>query len=161
MGHADPFAMGPEHVPAPGIRRLLSGTPPVLGMLPVEDMLALVERAGMPAIRAKSVVLTEFTIAVADEVLAPLGVVVASPRDADRRGGHVTLEHDAMRTVVDRLWRRGVVPDFRRPRGLRIGLSPLSTSFTEVATALAHVAQLLGAVRGGTDAGGPAGRAGR
>ncbi|TYP88915.1 kynureninase [Blastococcus xanthinilyticus] len=144
MGHAEPFAMGPDYVPAEGIRRFLSGTPPILGMIPVEDMLGLIERAGMPAVRAKSVLLTEFTVAVADEVLAPLGVVVASPRDPERRGGHVTLEHDRMREVVDELWRRGVIPDFRRPRGLRIGLSPLSTSFTEVAAALGHVAELLG-----------------
>jgi kynureninase len=143
MGSADPFAMGPDYIPAPNIRRFLSGTPPILGMLPLEDMLTLIERAGMPAIRNKSVLLTEYTIAVADEVLAPFGVDVASPRDADRRGAHVTLEHDAMKTVVEELWRRCVIPDFRPPRGLRIGLSPLSTSFTEVATALAHIRQIL------------------
>jgi kynureninase len=143
MGHAEPFAMGPEYVPASGIRRILSGTPPILAMIPVEDMLALIERAGMPAVREKSVRLTEYAIDVADKVLAPFGVVVASPRDAASRGGHVTLEHDAMRTVVEELWRRGVIPDFRRPRGLRIGLSPLSTGFTELAVALAHVRQIL------------------
>jgi len=143
MGHAEPFAMGPDYVPAAGIRRFLSGTPPVLSMIPIEDMLALIDRAGMPAVREKSVRLTEFAVDVADKVLAPLGVVVASPRDAGRRGGHVTLEHDAMRTVVEELWRRGVIPDFRPARGLRVGLSPLSTSFTELAVALAHVQQIL------------------
>jgi kynureninase len=143
MGHAEPFAMGPDYVPAPGIRRFLSGTPPILSMIPIEDMLALIERAGMPAVREKSVRLTEYAVDVADKVLAPLGVAVASPRDAERRGGHVTLEHDAMQTVVEELWRRGVIPDFRPGRGLRIGLSPLSTSFKELATALAHVQQLL------------------
>ena len=143
MGHAEPFAMGPDYVPAAGIRRFMSGTPPVLSMIPIEDMLALIDRAGMPAVREKSVRLTEFAVDVADKVLAPLGVVVASPRDAGRRGGHVTLEHDAMRTVVEELWRRGVIPDFRPARGLRVGLSPLSTSFTELAVALAHVQQIL------------------
>jgi kynureninase len=59
----------------------------------------------------------------------------------------VTLEHDAMGDVVARLWQRGVIPDFRRPRGLRAGLSPLSTSFAEVAVALAHVRALLGSRR--------------
>ena len=143
MGHAEPFAMGPDYVPATGIRRFLSGTPPVLSMIPIEDMLALIERAGMPAIRQKSVLLTEYAIEVADKVLAPHGVAVASPRDADRRAGHVTLEHDEMKSVVDELWRRGVIPDFRPARGLRIGLSPLSTSFAELATALAHIQQIL------------------
>ena len=143
MGHAEPFAMGPDYVPATGIRRFLSGTPPVLSMIPIEDMLALIERAGMPAIRQKSVLLTEYAIEVADKVLAPHGVAVASPRDADRRAGHVTLEHDAMKSVVEELWRRGVIPDFRPARGLRIGLSPLSTCFAELATALAHIQQIL------------------
>lgn len=144
MGHAEPFAMGPSYQPATGMRRFISGTPPVLGMLPLQDMVELVERAGMAAMRAKSVALTEFVVHAADEVLAPLGVVVASPRDPQVRGGHVTLEHDAMEQVVAELWRRGVIPDFRRPRGLRVGLSPLSTSFAEVATALEIVRELLG-----------------
>jgi kynureninase len=143
MGHAEPFAMGPDYVPAAGIRRFLSGTPSILSMIPIEDMLALIEKAGMPAIRQKSVLLTDYAIEVADRVLAPLGVAVASPRDADRRAGHVTLEHDAMKTVVEELWSRGVIPDFRPARGLRVGLSPLSTSFTELAIALAHIRQLL------------------
>lgn len=143
MGHADPFAMGPAYEPADNIRRFISGTPPILGMLPVQDMLELIERAGMSNVRQKSVLLTEFAIKIADEVLAPRGVTVASPRDPAVRGGHVTLEHTAMDTVVAQLWKSGVIPDFRPPRGLRAGLSPLSTSFTEVATALACVRQLL------------------
>jgi kynureninase len=143
MGHADPFAMGPGYVPAPGIRRFISGTPPILGMAPLQDMVNLIEKAGLPAIRAKSVALTEYAIRVTDEALAPLGVTVASPRDPAVRGGHVTLEHPRMNEAVERLWRRGIIPDFRPPQGLRVGLSPLSTSFTELATALAHLRQVL------------------
>jgi len=143
MGHADPFAMGPGYVPAAGIRRLISGTPPILGMAPIQDMVSLIERAGMPAVRAKSVALTEYVVQVADESLAPLGVTLASPRDPAVRGAHVTLDHPRMREAVAELWRRGIIPDFRPPQGLRVGLSPLSTSFTEVATALAHLAQIL------------------
>jgi kynureninase len=145
MGHADPFAMGPGYVPAPGIRRFISGTPPILGMAPIQDMVNLVEKAGMPAVRAKSVALTGYAIRVADEVLAPLGVTLASPRDPAVRGGHVTLDHPRMRDAVAELWRRGIIPDFRPPQGLRVGLSPLSTSFTELATALAQLRQILAA----------------
>lgn len=143
MGHAEPFAMGGSYEPAVGIRRFISGTPPILGMLPLADMLDLIEQAGMPAIRAKSVQLTEFTVRVTEELLGPHGVTVASPADAERRGSHVLLEHDAMREVVAGLWQRGVIPDFRPPRGLRAGLSPLSTSFNEVLLAFAHVRDLL------------------
>ncbi|WP_340536958.1 kynureninase [Nocardioides sp. GXZ039] len=143
MGHAEPFAMGESYAAAPGIRRLISGTPPILAMLPVEDMVTLIERTGMAAIRAKSVQLTELVVRIADEALAPLDVEVASPRDPAVRGGHVTLEHPSMEQVVAELWRRGVIPDFRRPRGLRAGMSPLSTSFTEVVMALALVHDVL------------------
>jgi len=143
MGHADPFAMGPDFQPAQGIRRLISGTPPILGMLPVRDMLEMIDRATMAQVRAKSVRLTEFAVKVADAGLATHGVTVASPREAAIRGGHVTIEHDRMREVVAELWTRGVIPDFRPPRGLRAGLSPLSTRFGEVALAFAHVADVL------------------
>lgn len=143
MGHAEPFTMGPSYTPADGMRRFISGTPPILGMLPMQDMLDLVEQAGVETIREKSIRLTEFVVDVADEVFTPLGVTVASPRDPAVRGGHVTLEHDAMQDAIAQLWQRGVIPDFRRPCGLRAGMSPLSTSFVEVATALAHLHEIL------------------
>ncbi len=132
MGATDPFLMGPAYTPAPGIRRMLSGTPPVLGMLPLQDMLELVGEVGIDAVRAKSIALTEYAVELADEILAPVGVAVASPRDPALRGGHVTLTHPAMREVTAALWQQDVIPDYRDPGGLRIGLSPLSTSFAEV-----------------------------
>ncbi len=145
MGAADVFAMGPEYRPADGIARFVSGTPPILGMLPLPDMLDTIERAGIARIRAKSVALTEFAVRVADALLGPRGVRVASPRDPARRGGHVTLSHPAMRRVVARLWREDVLPDYRDPGGLRIGLSPLSTGFGETLTGLRAVSAALSA----------------
>ncbi|WGL53134.1 aminotransferase class V-fold PLP-dependent enzyme [Nocardioides sp. BP30] len=146
MGAADPFAMGERYEPATGIRRFISGTPPILGMVPMRDMLDLLESAGIAAVRAKSVALTGFAIEVHDELLAAYGVELASPRDAALRGGHVILDHPDFRAVTARLWERGVIPDFRPPHGLRVGLSPLSTSFAEVLTGLRAVADLLGEV---------------
>jgi len=137
MGHADPFLMGPGYTPSTGVRRFISGTPAVVGMLALADMVELVDKAGMEAVRAKSVALTSYALELADEVLAPAGVTAASPRDAERRGGHVTLSHPRMREVVATLWERDVIPDYRDPSGLRIGLSPLSTSFAEVAAGIA------------------------
>jgi kynureninase len=132
MGSADVFAMGPEYRPAQGMRRFLSGTPPIVGMLALQDTLALIQDVGIEAIRAKSIALTEYSVRLADELLAPEGVTLASPREAGERGGHVTLQHPSMRAVTARLWTHDVIPDYRDPGGLRIGLSPLSTSFTEV-----------------------------
>jgi len=106
----------------------------------MQDTLAMIEDAGIHAIRTKSVALTEFAVRVSDGVLAPLGVTVASPRDPALRGGHVTLSHPAMRAVTARLWAQDVIPDYRDPGGLRIGLSPLSTSFAETYEGLLAVA---------------------
>jgi kynureninase len=143
MGATDPFLMGPVYTPTAGIRRFLSGTPAVVGMIAVGDMVELLDEVGMAAVREKSVGLTEHAIALADEVLAPLGVVVASPRASAERGGHVTLVHPAMREVVAALWERDVIPDYRDPGGLRVGLSPLSTSYDEVDRGIAAVRELL------------------
>lgn len=143
MGAQDPFLMGPTYTPTAGVRRFISGTPPVVGMLAVADMVAVIDEVGMDAVREKSVALTERVIEIADERLADLGVTVASPRDAGRRGGHVTLHHPEMRRVVAELWRRDVIPDYRDPGGLRVGLSPLSTSYDEVERGLDAVRELL------------------
>jgi len=137
MGRRDPFLMGPGYEPAEGIRGMLSGTPPVLAMLPLLGGLDLLEEAGIAAVRAKSVALTRFTLELADAWLAPRGTTMVSPRADARRGGHVTLRRPGFRAVLDRLWERGVLPDYREPESIRIGLAPLSTSFAEVHRGLA------------------------
>jgi kynureninase len=143
MGSSSPFEMAERYTPSDGIRRFLSGTPSIVGMLAIQDMLALIERAGIAAIRAKSIALTEFAIQISDRILDPLGVHIGSPRDPARRGSHITLEHLEFRVATARLWERGVIPDFRPPDGLRIGLSPLSTSFDEVYQGLLAVREVL------------------
>ena len=136
MGRKDVFEMGPGYTPADGIRSLVSGTPPILGMVPVQVGVELTAEAGIEAIRAKSVLLTDFAIEIVDSWPPGLGVQVASPRDSAQRGGHVTIRRPDFREVASALWARGVIPDFRAPDGLRIGLSPLSTSFVELYDAM-------------------------
>jgi kynureninase len=87
------------------------------------------------------VLLTELTVDIADAWFE--GVRVASPRDPQRRGGHVTLCDEDFRATTTRLWDRGVLPDFRAPDGIRVGLSPLSTSFTELYDGMVVLRDLL------------------
>lgn len=143
MGAADPFGMTDHYVPATSIRQVISGTPPIVGMQPMLDMLALIDEAGIARIREKSLLLTQYVLDFTDERLAAHGVTVISPREAAVRGSHVTLEHPEFRSLTAELWQRGVIPDFRPPSGLRIGLSPLSTSFDEVRVGLEAVEELL------------------
>jgi kynureninase len=143
IGHADPFAMQPGYRPAPGVRRALSGTPGVLGLVGVDEGVAVVERAGIGPIRDKAVALTELVVALADEWLAPHGVAVGSPRNPDRRGAHVLLVHpDAARRSAE-LINRGVLVDHRPPGGIRVGLSPLTTSYAEVWAAMQVIRDVL------------------
>ncbi|WP_018335204.1 kynureninase [Actinomycetospora chiangmaiensis] len=139
FGRRDPFAMAAGYEPASGIRQFLSGTPPVLATVPLQIGLELYAEAGIDAVRAKSVALTAFAVEYADTV----GLELASPRDPDRRGGHLTLRHPDARALVAVLWERGVIPDYRAPDGIRVGLAPLSTSFAEVAAGLGVLAELV------------------
>ena len=141
IGSATPFEMGQGYRPATGIRGFLSGTPPIVGMLAMQDMITLIETVGLSAVRAKSVALTTFAIERSDDLLPE--AVLATPRDPALRGSHITLDHPRFAELVPRLWARGVIPDFRRPSGLRLGLSPLSTSFAEVDTGIQAIAEEL------------------
>ena len=143
MGTKDVFTMGPEYEPADGIRRFMSGTPPVVGMLAMQDAIAMIEEAGIDQVRAKSVALTEFALTLVDAWLLPMGVTVSSPREPTHRGGHITINHPAMRQVTQILWEHDVIPDFRTPDALRIGLSPLSTSFVETFEGVAAIRDVL------------------
>jgi kynureninase len=154
FGQRDQFAMGREYDPAPGIDRFAIGTPAVLGLYGAEEGVRLIAEAGIDRLRGKGQALTAYLIELADAHLAPLGFAVASPRDADRRGSHVSIRHDEAWQVCQALIERGnVLPDFRTPDRLRLGLAPLTTSFTEVWDA---IDRLRGLVEAGEHRGYPA-----
>jgi kynureninase len=132
FGHRDQFAMGPRYDPAPGIERFGVGTPSVLGLAAVEVGAALVAEAGAAELTAKGRALTDLAVALGDAWLAPHGVALASPRDARRRGSHVTFAHPAAWQLTQALIDRRVVPDFRTPDRVRLGPAPLYTRFVDV-----------------------------
>lgn len=132
FGQTDPFAFGLTYRPVEGIGRFLVGTPPVLSTLAIEPGLDLLLEAGMPALRAKSLALGAFLVDAFEARLAPLGFALGSPRSAERRGSHVSLRHPEARRIGQALRDKGVIPDFREPDNLRLGLVPLYTSFEDV-----------------------------
>lgn len=143
MGAADPFGMTETYEPAGNIRRFITGTPPILAMQPLKDMVELIAEVGMDAVRTKSVELTEYAVRLCEEHLSEHGARLSSPRDPGQRGSHVTVDHPDFAAVTTRLWEQGVIPDFRPPNGLRIGLSPLSTSFAELEAGVEAIAAAL------------------
>jgi kynureninase len=145
LGRRDPFEMAPGYKPAEGIGAMLSGTPPVLALTATSVGAELVIEAGIDAIREKGIALTEYAIALADELLEALGMSVGSPREASRRGAHVALVHPDARALSRRLIDDGVIVDFRTPDVIRIGLSPLTTRFVDVWDGVNRLRELLAA----------------
>ncbi|KWW99811.1 Kynureninase [Carbonactinospora thermoautotrophica] len=144
FGQRDQFAMGLEYDPVPGVGRFQVGTPPILGVSAVEEGVRLLARAGIDQLRAKGVALTDYLIRLADAWLAPLGFEVATPRDPQRRGSHVSLAHpEAYRICRAWIERYRVIPDFRAPDRLRIGPAPIYTRFVEVYDALDRLRRLV------------------
>jgi kynureninase len=133
FGQRSPFAFGLEYTPADGMARFLVGTPPILSLLALEPAVDLVLEAGMERLRRKSVRLTSYLVYLADTILTPLGFALGSPRDPARRGSHVSLRHpEAYRLNRALIEEMNVLPDFREPDNIRLGLAPLYTSFSEV-----------------------------
>jgi kynureninase len=140
----DQFAMGPTFQPHPDVRRFLAGTIPVAGLVALEEGVRPLAQAGIAALRAKGAALTSLIIELHDAWLAELGFRLATPRAADRRGSHVSLEHpDAWRICRALIERRGVIPDFRGPDRLRLGPAPAYTRFVDVWDALDRIRQVV------------------
>jgi kynureninase len=144
FGQRDQFALDPEYVPGPGMQRFLVGTPPVLSLLAVEPGIDVVLEAGLDRVHAKSRALTDYLIALWEAELAPLGFALNSPRDARQRGSHVALGHpDALRIDRALIEEMAVLPDFRHPDNLRLGIAPLYTTFADVHEAVARIARVV------------------
>lgn len=149
-GHAAPFAFTPEYRPAPGIARYLCGTQTVLGMTALEcgldAMLAAQPLGGMPALRRKSLALTDLFIALVEERCAGHGLGLATPREHARRGSQVCLtREEGAYAIVQALIARGVIGDFRagHPDILRFGFTPLYLGFEDTWNAVEHLRQVL------------------
>lgn len=137
MGQHDPFAFTLDYVAEPGLRNFLTGTPPVLSLALIEPGVDLLLEAGMEALRAKSIQQSEYLIALWEEMLAPLGYVLKSPRQAERRGSHISLGHVEGWRINQALIRDlNVLPDFRAPDNIRLGIAPIYTTFADVSMAV-------------------------
>jgi kynureninase len=157
MGHAAPFEFTPGYRPAPGIRRYLCGTPPLLSLAALEcgvdTVLAAEPLGGMAALRRKSLALTRAFATLVEARCSGHGLTRVSPIEDTLRGSQVCFAHPSIGyPVMQALIARGVVGDFRagdksHPAGagdiLRFGFTPLYSRFTDVWHAVEHLRQVL------------------
>jgi kynureninase len=98
----------------------------------------------MDRLRAKSVQQTEYLIALWESELQPFGFTLNSPRDANWRGSHVSIGHeDGLRIDLAMINDVKVLPDFRPPNNIRLGITPLYTSFEEIWTAVHRIHRVM------------------
>jgi kynureninase len=136
----DQFSMGPFFEPNQQIRGFQIASPSIMGLRCVKTSYSMIEEAGIANIAAKAAIGTDMMIALFDAWLAPLGFTLLTPRDANRRGGHITIGHPEAKRIAAALRKyANVVPDYRTPNSIRLAIAPLPTSFTEVWDGMARI----------------------
>ncbi len=156
LGHAAPFEFTPEYRPALGIQRFVCGTPALLSMAALGcglDVFAQAERlGGLPALRRKSLALTDLFITLVEARCAGHGLTLVTPREPAQRGSQASFAHQDDRNgasvgggypIMQALIARGVIGDFRAPDLLRFGFTPLYTRFVDVFDAASHLDAVL------------------
>ncbi len=127
------FEMGPFFEPANTIRRFQIASPSIIGIRAVEVSFEMIQRAGIEKIEQKAATGTQLMIELFDAWLKPLGFELGTPRDWEKRGGHVILIHQDAKQIALALRKlSNVIPDYREPNAIRLAISPLPTSYCEV-----------------------------
>jgi kynureninase len=139
MGQHNPFDFNLGYSPEPGLRHFLSGTPTILSLAAIEPGVDLLLEAGMDKIRTKSVQQSEYLIELWRELLAPIGFRLNSPPAPERRGSHISLGHEEGWRINQALIDQNILPDFRRPDNIRLGITPLYTTYEDLWTAVTHL----------------------
>ena len=133
FGQHDQFDMDADWQPKHGVGRLMIGTPGILGLEAARCGIAISAEVGAPRLAATSTALTAFGLDLVDR----LGLVTVTPRDAGQRGAHIAIQHPEADDITAALAQRhGVIADYRRPNLVRLGCSPLTTRFTDIARAM-------------------------
>jgi kynureninase len=143
LGHEAPFDFVPDYHPAQGIRRAVTGTPPVLSLAALEIGVDLLLQADLSGLRAKSLALFDLFAALVEQELAPWGFQIVTPRVPEQRGSQIALAHPDGWPIMQALIAAGVIGDFRAPDILRFGLTPLYLGYGEIWEAVAALKRVM------------------
>lgn len=137
FSHQKPFDFTLDYTAKNDIQRFAAGTPSVLSLAAIEAGLDVMIEAGMKSLREKSIAQSSFLIELVQNLLEPLGFSIASPLDADARGSHISIQQQegyrinrAMIEPAD--GSPSIIPDFRPPNNIRLGIAPLYNTFEEL-----------------------------
>ncbi|OCA84043.1 kynureninase [Bacillus sp. FJAT-27225] len=108
------------------------GTPHILSAAPLLGSLEIFAEAGIENLRAKSLEMTDYMMQLIEVDLSNFGFTIGNPREDERRGGHVCLEHDEAARICKALKDHHVIPDFRFPNVIRLAPAALYTTFEDI-----------------------------
>ncbi len=138
------FVIGPFFEAAEHIRRFQIASPSILGIRAVQASYQMIEEAGMAAISTKAALGTELILALFDAWLAPLGFTLLTPREHDKRGGHITVGHPEAKRIAAAMRKfANTIPDYRVPDSIRLAISPLPTSYVEIWDGISRMRELV------------------
>ncbi|MBO0794417.1 MAG: aminotransferase class V-fold PLP-dependent enzyme, partial [Ktedonobacteraceae bacterium] len=144
MGQNNLFGFDLDYQPASGLRRFLTGTPPVVSLSLIESGIDLLLEAGLDRLRTKSEQQSTYLVELWKTVLEPLGFTLNSPRDMRQRGSHISLGHaEGLRIDLALINDMHVIPDFRAPDNIRLGIAPLYTSFRDIHTTVMRLRKIV------------------
>lgn len=137
FSHQKPFDFTLNYEAKADIQRFSAGTPSVLSLAAIASGIDITIEAGMKNLREKSVTQTNYLIELVENLLTPLGFSIASPTDSNERGSHVSIQHPEgyriNRAMIEPISGSPVIiPDFRPPNNIRLGIAPLYNTFDEI-----------------------------
>jgi kynureninase len=132
MGHANPFAFDETYESAPGIRKMLCGTPSVVAMSCLEAAIDELLPVSIQAIQDKSRKLTRLFIELMKERCSDFGFTLISSDNDEIRGSQISYTHEQAYAIMQALIANNVIGDFRAPDCVRFGVSPLYLSYLDI-----------------------------
>ncbi|MCK5066190.1 MAG: kynureninase [Bacteroidales bacterium] len=148
FGEQNPFEFKLNYRESEGIRKFLTGTPPVISISGLEPALDMVLEAGIGSLRQKSVAQGEYLLSLARQWLVKQGFRIGSPELSEKRGSHIALKHAEGYRICKALTdpETGgsvVIPDFREPNNIRLGITPLYTTYEEIFLAVEQMKEIM------------------
>ena len=138
QAHARPFAFEERMEYTSGAFRWLNGTPVIPALYAAAEGARILGRAGMDAVRKKSVRQTSRLIELADAQ----GYRIHAPRNQEQRGGTVAIDVDHGYEVAQELLSRNILVDYRVGAGIRVA-PHFFTKDDEVELVLESITEIL------------------
>ena len=148
FGHQNPFDFESEYVQSSMIDRFANGTPSILSMSALDQGLALSLEAGIVRIAQKNKMQMQFLIQAVKAHLLDLGYELYAPESIERMGGHLSISHPYAREIVAVLKSGSleyptILPDFRPPNLIRLGIASLYVSYVDLATCVGFLKSIV------------------